>query len=191
VSIAVAAGVGEEKSIMKKAAAVIMSAVVITISLCSCIGGFYTFEQEEKIANEIAAKVLLALENQEEAALKSLFCEYAVDNIVDLDKGIAYSMEVFKGKVVEIKQQSASYYEHIDHGKKNRRANVFIFAATDSGEFKISFEYCYYSSFSKTEKGIWSFRVERYEEGLEVIDMEFYKTKGITGAYYPGWIAPY
>jgi hypothetical protein len=58
------------------------------------------------------------------------------------------------------------------------------------GRFSISFIYCYYSSFSKKEVGLWSLRVEKYEEDANTVDEEFYKEMSIVGAYYPGWVAP-
>lgn len=106
--------VSDIKRILRLAAAVLGLAAL----LCGC--GIINSSDEETDA--LYRAIIASIEADDAEALRSLFSEEALEKCTDFEAGFAYTVEAYKGTLVEMKPVSYTEDAHYDKGKHTKEA---------------------------------------------------------------------
>ncbi|WP_027627329.1 DUF5104 domain-containing protein [Ruminiclostridium cellobioparum] len=117
-------------------------AIIITLSLClaSC-SSFRTdafTRDDNKIADTRFKKIIEALENTDKEGLKKMFSTKAVEEANDIDGGIEYLMELYKGKI-KSKDVALETSGSKDNGDKTVELKCYYTVTTDEETYIVFF----------------------------------------------------
>jgi len=115
--------------------------IVFALGLTSCTsyrGTLLDKDNDDEIAEIRLQKIIEAIENKDKDALKSMFSINAVQEANDIDGGIDYIMDFYKGKFIS-KEGSIQRSDSNDHGKKTSELRNFSRVTTDNDKYIIFF----------------------------------------------------
>lgn len=117
-------------------------ATIITLSLvllsCSSFRSELFTRDDEKIADTRFQKIIEALDNKDKEGLKKMFSPSALKEAKDIDGGIDYIIEFYKGKI-ESKEGSREGSGSNNHGEKTGGLKCFYRVTTDKDKYIIFF----------------------------------------------------
>ncbi len=122
-------------------------------------------KNEYEAIDELEQKLVDALENKDRELLKSIFSEKAISRSSDIEEGIDYIFNLYKGDFIEITERnhsSTGYYG--PEGTELVIYGWFIIKTTEE-TYRIDYDYWYVQEIELSELGVYTLRFEKYEEG--------------------------
>ena len=136
---------------------VFLPIISLCISLAGC--GFLDRRNDDiryhRSENFVRDAIIEALDNQDEAALKSLFSNDTIAQAADIDEKIKEYIEFYKGSFIAYASQSGS-----SSGMVGNKFNHWYIITTDEDEYSIYFEYISWDEeFEKENKKVVSDKI--------------------------------
>jgi len=128
---------------------------------------------KEAIKN-VEDTVIQALETKDEKLLKSIFSEKALTRAGDMDKGIDYIFDLYKGDFVEISEENHSTDEHMERNKNTRDIAAQCKITTTEDEYILSWRHWTVQEEDPSSVGVHSLRLIKADKHCS-----FYAIAGI------------
>ena len=93
---------------------------------------------DEEIADKNFQKIIEALENKDKEVLKKMFSTQALKDADDIDGGIDYIMDFYKGKM-KSKECGIGRQDLTNHGNKKSKLNCVYIVTTDEDTYRVFF----------------------------------------------------
>ena len=112
--------------------------LLITYGFAGCS---YSSVNDDKLADDIAQKIVKAIENKDTEALKALYSDFALDEIENFNESASTAEMLFHGKVIDFKGKT-------NQGSRRFGKGGYIFFCakydieTDEDSYIIEFWYC-------------------------------------------------
>ena len=97
-----------------------LAAAVLGLAALLCGCGIINSSDEETDA--LYRAIIASIEADDADALRSLFSEEALEKCTDFEAGFAYTVEAYKGTLVEMKPVSYTEDAHYDKGRHAKEA---------------------------------------------------------------------
>lgn len=121
---------------IKKICIVILSVTVMLLTGCNLSGEEY--KTPTKQAEELQNDIMECFINKDKETLKSYFCQYTLDNAIDIDKKINDAFNLIDGEIVSYDEPYATETGNMDRKDYGATTENII---TDKGtEYSISFK---------------------------------------------------
>lgn len=127
---------------LRYAVALLMSMLLLlpacTLSQNTSEGeGNMVYTDEDSVARSRFEQILEAIENRDNAMLKSLYSEKALSESENIDESIDRLFELIKGSVESWELEGWSSGESIRSGEKNRQIRAWFILTTTEGTYKL------------------------------------------------------
>lgn len=161
---------------------VIIGVLMLMFSTNSCKSG-ESFNDELEDTSQKCDKVIKAIENQDEDALKELFSTIMLKEAADLDKGVSYIFGQYQGTYVKKERVGFGSEDAYEKGEHSRVISAYYKVYTDKTEYIIYLKYWPENDFNKDMEGIYSLGMIPIEQenNNKYYDQEY------VGVYYPEW----
>jgi len=178
-----AKGILKWRNFMKKTICVI-GVFILMMGLSGCFfPGSRTEELNRDYVSDTEAMkkvedtVIQALETKDEELLKSIFSEKALTKAGDMDKGIEYIFDLYKGDFVETTEENHSTDEHIEKDKSTKDIGAQCKITTTEGEYILSWVEWTIQEEDSSAVGVYNLQLQ------EENDMRGFRR--IAGIHYP------
>jgi hypothetical protein len=165
---------------------VLLGVIMLMMSLagCSLLKGFVNEEYESK---KMALKIIEALENKDEDALRNVFSPKALAEADDFDEGLEYIMNVYEGSLVKCERNTSHGSNHFGTPGRTWMVEVSFNVVTDKQTYYLGFRYWIINEQDPNAEGLYTIKLdsrettssEGYFKGLGHYDRP--------GIYRPGW----
>lgn len=113
--------------------------IICVLSSCSQTGGTQGRLSISQVAEEMIKEIISALDNENADALKTLFSKNAKNGAVNLDEGIEYLMQFYKGKSISLEDQLGSSSGEYILGKESREISWHYIVETELEKYSFYF----------------------------------------------------
>ena len=154
-----------------------LAAVVLGLAALLCGCGIINSSDEETDA--LYRAIIASIEADDADALRSLFSEEALEKCTDFEAGFAYTVEAYKGTLVEMKPVSYTEDAHYDKGRHTKEARALYSVETTEQSYFLYV--CFFPSDT----------IEPAREGVYRVillnDRAEKSYDSYAGVYNPGW----
>jgi predicted small lipoprotein YifL len=166
----------------------ILGVILIMLSLAGCLSGLNAYPGDDKVKpDEMAQRIVDALDAKDKEALKAVFSEKALSEADDLDEGIAYIFDQYKGFSAEITTPGNTVVSHFGLPERTKVFYAKYFVTTDQGEYVLCFTYWAIEDTDSTMVGVNDMRLLTSEEWEHLGSSIYGKSPDPIGIYHPGW----
>lgn len=150
--------------------------IIFSISLLSCNSAKTMINNrlselngsnDDEIADARFQKIIEALENRNKEALKKLFSAEVLKEATDIDGGIDYIMDFYKGKMKSNKRAVVTS-ESQNYGEKKKELECSYKVTTDVANFSIHFIEKVIDTKNPNNVGVCTLDIMREEDGDEL-----------------------
>ena len=94
---------------------------------------------DDEIADTRFQNIIESLENRDKEELKKLFSTEALKEATDIDGGIDYIMDFYKGKMISKKNKGVGRFDSINYGEKESKLDCMYIVTTDEDTYIVYF----------------------------------------------------
>jgi hypothetical protein len=141
---------------------------------------------ERRESERIAQRIIEALEEKDEDALRSLFSTRALAEADDLDEGLKYIMSVYKGSFITYENTGADNSNYFGAPGRTRMVKIGFEVTTDEEAYYLYFRYWLINEQDLSAEGLYMIKLDM----LEALESESFMGGGHydrPGIYHPGW----
>jgi hypothetical protein len=160
-----------QMNIMKRVISLISAIFIAAASLTGCnivkmredlfSSQMVSDEEEMKRIEDI---VIRALEEKDAELLKSIFSEKALSRAEDIDRGIEYIFDLYKGEFQEITYENHSVEGHIEDGKHSRNISAQCDIKTTEGTYTLAWYEWTVQEHDPSEQGVYRLHLRKSED---------------------------
>jgi hypothetical protein len=166
----------------------ILGVMLLMLSLASCIptSSISSIKEKEQ-TDEMAQRIVDALDAKDEEALRAVFSEKALSEADDLDEGIAYIFDQYEGVCIEYKNPGGRISEHFGVPARTLVADPRLEITTDKGKYVLYFELWVIQEADPEALGVYRMRLFDYEDWEEYAGYTYGSDSDRAGVYHPAW----
>jgi hypothetical protein len=164
-----------------------LGVVILMLILTGCSALFQNLLlNEKKEADAMAQKIVDALENKDENALRNLFSAKALTEIEDFDKGSEYVMGLYQGGIISLGDDYPRVSDHFGPPGRTKMLESAYWVTTDQGSYLLYFEYWIIQEQDPSAEGLYKIKLDTQEtrEAESFMGGGGYDRPGI---YQPDW----
>lgn len=94
---------------------------------------------DDEIADACFQNIIKALENRDKEALKKMFSAQALKEATDIDAGIDYITDFYKGKMIKSENNGIARNDKINNGRKKSELDCMYIVTTDEDTYIVFF----------------------------------------------------
>lgn len=121
---------------------------------------------DDETADKCFQKIIEALDNKDKEGLKKIFSPNALKEAKDIDTGIDYIMDFYKGKM-KSNRRTVVTSESKNYGEKKKELECSYKVATDVGNYSIHFVEKVIDTKNTDNVGVYTLDIMKEEEGDE------------------------
>jgi len=146
-----------------------------------------TMPSEEQATDEMAQQIVAALDARDKEVLRSLFSEKALSEADDMDEGLDYIMETYKGTSKTYESGGSQIQDH--YGSPGRTKTIFGFynIETNYKSYMLYFEYQLIDASSPDAIGLTFVKLVDFDMWDRDEANRDSSSYGKVGIYNPGW----
>ncbi|NFT92444.1 DUF5104 domain-containing protein [Clostridium botulinum] len=126
----------------------IVAIIVFSMSLICCTSfkenmikervSQLNLKDDRAVADECFERIMECIKNTDKEGLKEMFASNALKEAENIDVGIDYVMDFYKGKI-QSKDAALQVSDHNDHGEKTSEIKAFYTVETNEGTYIVFF----------------------------------------------------
>jgi hypothetical protein len=177
-------------------------ALLFLLSGCSVLRALIIDERKENI--QMAERIVSALDAKDEEALKGLLSKKTIEEASDLNEGIAYTMDLYKGSSIKFEDHGSYYSDHYGSPGRSKHNDARFDVWTDEGQYVLYFEFWLMKDDDPDMLGVYRMSIVTIEDDDEdakkasaekqkatesgaLFEWNYGATYNRPGIYHPGW----
>jgi hypothetical protein len=171
---------------MRKAV-IIAGALAMALLLGGCSMPRSVIVIDKREADGMAVKIVSALDAGDKEALRSLFSPKALAEADDLDEGLAYIMETYRGTLISFESPGNVIQDHYGAPGRTKTILGYYYIDTEAMKYILYFEYQVIDK--QDPKAVGLTYIKLFDSDLKKRSEErrYSTSYGRAGIYHPGW----